>query len=145
MGYTTAPASRAWDSAQGHRRPKIRYLSAYEVQPTDREDAALIAAARRGVDGPTPSGLGSHFARYFSVGCTYGYSRLSRWGNRASSAVITTFLSQPDSSHRYILAQVLATLFFCLGIIEDVPNLLGGVGELQLDFLHHPQQHLRWL
>ena len=59
--------------------------------------------------------------------------------------MITTFLSQPDSSHRYILAQVLATLFFCLRIIEDVSHLLCGVGELQLDFLHHPQQHLRWL
>jgi hypothetical protein len=55
------------------------------------------------------------------------------------------FLLQPSSSSRHILAEVLAILFFSLGIVEDVSDLLGGVCELKLDFLDHPQQHLGWL
>jgi len=55
------------------------------------------------------------------------------------------FLSQPSSHYRYVLAEVLPTLFFRLGVVEDVSDLLGGVCELKLDFLDHPQQLLGWL
>ncbi len=55
------------------------------------------------------------------------------------------FLLQPSSSSRHILAEVLATLFFSLGIVEDVSHLPGGVCELKFDFLDHPEQHLGWL
>ena len=94
----------------------------------DKKDGGFVIEGRTGIAGHTGgwaiSGCEGTYRSYNPVyfpGCRPSVHLTSQ------DAVI---IPQRSTNPRYILSEELTTLFFRLGIVEDVPHLLGGLREL---------------